>query len=276
MIFRPVSLVLSAFLWVSNPCTAELKVPPLSGRVVDLAGVLSREASSEIEGRLESLEKEKGAQVVVLVVQSLEGESIEQFSMRVVENWKLGRKGIDDGVLFTVAIKDRTMRIEVGYGLEGTIPDAIARRIIGDIVTPHFREGDFNSGVKAGAEAIVNLINGEELPPTSSYKGDELSDACFNLFMGSLIGAMFLRIFLSPIRAGIVASIICFIVAFFMVPLVIAFVMAAVAFIIGFGASPGGVSVGGSRSGGSSWSSGGGGFSGGGGSFGGGGASGRW
>lgn len=275
MILRVLSLsLLIAFIGFGAPCEAELRVPPLTGRVVDLAGVLSRETASGIESTLEALEREKGAQVAVLIIPTLSGETIEQFSMRVVEDWKIGRKGIDDGVLFTVAIQDRTMRIEVGYGLEGAIPDAAARRIIGDIITPYFRDGDYNGGVKAGVDSIIKLINGEELPPPT-LSGSELSDACFNLFIGTLIGAMMLRTFLSPLRTGIVASIVCFAVALFLVPVVIAAVAAVIAFLVGFGASPGGVSTGGRRSGGYS-SSGGGGFSGGGGSFGGGGASGRW
>lgn len=127
-------------------------VPPLSAHVTDTVGLLPDAQRAAVEEKLVSLEQQHGAQVAVLIVASTHPEAIEAYGLRVAEAWKLGRKGVDDGLLFLIARDDRRMRIEVGSGLEGAIPDAIAKRIIAEVVTPHFKAGDFAGGVEAGVE----------------------------------------------------------------------------------------------------------------------------
>jgi len=145
-----------------------LDVPYLSGRVVDLADLLPPAAEQATTARLDALEKATGAQVVVLTIPSLDGEALEDYAIRVAETWKLGRKGVDDGVLFLVARDDRALRIEVGYGLEAKLPDITTKRILDELVVPHFRAGDFAGGIEAGVAAIETVVRGgDPLPPPS-------------------------------------------------------------------------------------------------------------
>src|ERR1700738_5270591 len=129
---------------------ADVAVPPLSGRVVDQTGTLSSGDIDSLTQRLKDLETRKGSQVAVLIVPTTQPETIEQFSIRVAEAWKIGRKKIDDGALLVVAKDDHKLRIEVGYGLEGALPDVTARRIIDEIITPHFKSGEFAGGISDG------------------------------------------------------------------------------------------------------------------------------
>ncbi|KAB2962122.1 TPM domain-containing protein, partial [Zoogloea sp.] len=140
-------------------------VPKLVARVTDGAGLLSVAQRDALEARLASFEKEKGAQVAVLTVASTAPELIEAYSIRVVDAWRLGRAGVDDGVLFIIARDDRRMRIEVGRGLEGALPDARAKQVIADVVAPRFKAGDYPGGIDAGVGAILALLSGEALPP---------------------------------------------------------------------------------------------------------------
>src|ERR1700748_1972068 len=158
-------VILFAFLicW-PFAASAQVAVPPLSGRVVDQTATLSASEADALTQRLKDLETRKGSQVAVLIVPTTEPESIEQFSIRVAEAWKIGRKKIDDGALLVVAKNDRKLRIEVGYGLEGALPDVTARRIIDEIIVPHFRTGDFAGGISAGVDRIIRIIDGEPLP----------------------------------------------------------------------------------------------------------------
>ena len=125
-------------------------MPALSARVTDLTGTLSAEQVTALEKRLAGFEARKGAQIAVLLVPTTRPETIEQFGIRVAEKWKIGRTKVDDGVIVIVAMKDRTARLEVGYGLEGAVPDLKASRIIREIITPRFRQGDFYGGLVAG------------------------------------------------------------------------------------------------------------------------------
>src|SRR5713226_1211182 len=143
---------------------ADVAVPPLSGRVVDQTGTLSSGDIASLTQTLKSLEARKGSQVAVLIVPTTEPETIEQYSIRVAEAWKIGRKKIDDGALLVVARNDRHLRIEVGYGLEGSLTHATTRRIIDEIITPKFRSGDFAGGVAAGVARMIGVIDGEPLP----------------------------------------------------------------------------------------------------------------
>lgn len=143
---------------------AALEVPPLRGRINDYAGLIPAERAQALEERLARFERETGHQVAVLTVPGLEGEDLEGFSIKVAESWKIGKKGFDNGVIFLIAKNDRKLRIEVGYGLEGVLPDAIASRIIREVVIPYFRANDFARGIEAGVEAILRITSGELLP----------------------------------------------------------------------------------------------------------------
>ena len=140
-------------------------IPPLANRVTDATGTLTESDKADLESFLAAVEAQKGTQIAVLIVPTTQPEALEQYSLRVVEAWKLGRKKVDDGFLFLIAKNDRAMRFEVGYGLEGALPDALCKRIIDEIVTPSFRSGDFPGGIHAGLEAAVKAIQGESLPP---------------------------------------------------------------------------------------------------------------
>ena len=141
-----------------------MAVPALTARVTDLTGTLSGEAVTRIEAKLADLEAKKGSQIAVLIVPTTQPEDIDQFGIRVEDAWKLGRKGVDDGAYLIVAKNDRRVRIEVGYGLEGALPDAIANRIVTETITPHFKLGDYDGGVEAGVDQMISVVNGEPLP----------------------------------------------------------------------------------------------------------------
>jgi uncharacterized protein len=144
-----------------------LEVPPLTGHVNDRAGLLSPSARQDLEARLAAYEAKTGHQMALLTLPSLEGEFVEDFSIKVVESWKLGKKGKDDGVLMLVAMADRKLRIEVGYGLEGELTDALTGRIIREVMTPAFKQGDPSRGITRGLEALIAASGGEgkPLPP---------------------------------------------------------------------------------------------------------------
>ena len=146
------------------PALANVAVPPLVGRVVDQTGTLSSGDVATLNQTLRSFEARKGSQIAVLIVPTTDGEAIEQFSLRVAETWKIGRKKIDDGALIVVAKNDRHLRIEVGYGLEGALTDVTSKRIIDEIITPKFKTGDFAGGISAGVDRIIRVIDGEKLP----------------------------------------------------------------------------------------------------------------
>ncbi len=164
-------LVFLAFM--SLGAVADVAVPSLMARVTDLTGTLTTEQKQALEEKLQAFEAEKGSQVAVLMVSTTQPEDIEQYSIRVVEKWKLGRKGTDDGALLIIAKDDRRVRIEVGYGLEGVLTDAISKRIISDDIVPRFKQGDYYGGVTAGVERIISVINGEPLPPPRGERGDD-------------------------------------------------------------------------------------------------------
>lgn len=264
---------------------AEVQVPPLSGRVVDAAGVLDATQKQALESRLEAFELRKGTQIVVLIIDSTVPEPIESFGIRVAESWKVGRKSVDDGLLVIVASGDRAMRIEVGYGLEGVIPDATAKRLIEEVFIPAFRAGDFNQGLIAGLDRVMALIDGEPLPlpkPQGRANGLQSLEGYFVVFMmlvfvvGGALRAMLGRLpAASLVGAG--TGVLAWLVA---APLLAAGVVAVVAFVFTlFGGAAAGLGGRRGRGGfGGGFGSGGfgGGFGGGGGGFGGGGASGRW
>src|SRR5271166_6385591 len=159
----------------AGAAAADVAVPPLTGRVVDQTGTLSAGDIAALTARLKDLEQRKGSQVAVLIVPTTQPESIEQFSIRAAEAWKIGRKKIDDGALLVIAKNDHKLRIEVGYGLEGSLTDVTSRRIIDEVITPKFRAGDFAGGISDGVDRIIGVVNGETLPrpaPEASHGPD--------------------------------------------------------------------------------------------------------
>lgn len=164
-------LLLGFLILFLSPLAFGLDVPPLRGRVNDYAGVMRSDQIQSLESRLAQFEQETGHQVAVLTVPTLEGEDIEGFSIRVAETWKIGKKGFDNGVILVVAVKDRRLRLEVGYGLEGVLPDAIAKRITSEYIVPYFRSQDYAGGIIAGIDAVLNVIKNEPLPPSARQKG---------------------------------------------------------------------------------------------------------
>jgi uncharacterized protein len=270
---------------------ADVAVPPLTSRVVDLTGTLSGGAVTRIETKLADLEAKKGSQIVVLIVPSTEPEEIEQYGIRVMDTWKVGRKGIDDGAILIVAKNDRRVRIEVGYGLEGALPDAIASRIIAETVTPHFKLGDFDGGVEAGVDQMISVVNGEPLPaPDKKWErhgglGNMLPLLLIVVFVVSgVLRSIFGRLFGSIATGGIAGGLVWLLSHLLPIGIgagLIAFLFAMLAGSSSSGWSAGrgwgggfGGGFGGGGFGGGGF--GGGGFSGGGGGGGGGGASGGW
>jgi uncharacterized protein len=261
---------------------AELVVPKLSQRVTDLTGTLSAAQISSLETKLAAFETKKGSQIAVLIVPTTQPEDIAEYGIQVADLWQIGRKGVDDGVIFIIAKDDHKLRLEVGRGLEGVIPDAIAKRIIAETVTPYFKAGDFFGGIDAGVSQLMSLIDGEELPEPKvqangqSDEGGYLFILVAGLFAGSILTTIFGRL-TGGIIAGVgSAAVVALLFGLGLAALVIGFI---VFFMIGAGGGGGGWSNGGGfgRGGGGSW--GGGGSSswgGGGGGFGGGGASGSW
>lgn len=268
-------------LLVATLARAERAVPPLKARVTDLTQTLNAQQRAAIEQNLAGLEVRKGAQIAVLIVPSTQPETIEQYARRVMDQWKLGRKGIDDGALLLIAKEDHTLRIEIQYGLEGVIPDAIAKRIIAEDIVPHFKRDDFYGGIEVGVSRMIRLVEGEPLPPPrqKSASWSSAEDYFPMLLFGIFIIGGFLRaIFGHLLGAAIASAVVGGLIWFLMGTLTFAAIGAVVAFVfVLLGGGSGGGRMGGWSSGGGGWSSGGGGgFSGGGGFGGGGGASGRW
>ena len=268
-------------LVITSTAHAEVAVPPLTSRVMDLTQTLTVPQRQAIERNLAELEQLKGAQIAVLLVPSTAPETIEQYARRVLDEWKLGRKDIDDGALLLIAKEDRAMRIETQYGLEGVIPDAIAKRIIAEDITPLFKRGDFYGGIEVGVLRMSRLVQGEPLPSPreKSLSWASAQDFFPALLFGIFILGGFLRMLFGQLLGASIASVVIGgLLWFLMGTLTFAVIGAVLAFVfVLLGGGSGGGGVGGwSSHGGGSWSGGGGGFSGGGGMGGGGGASGRW
>jgi len=299
----PATLALAVALACSS-LAAAAEVPYLAGRVNDTAGMVPADVAARLEERLRALEERTGAQVAVLTVDSLEGDSIEEFAMRVAETWKLGQKGKDNGVLFVVAKGDRAMRIEVGYGLEGVLTDALAKRILDGIARPRFRAGDFGGGIEATVEAIAATIEGDTSAVPAEAESRSLTDQNVPLpvrILGMLIFAVVIGVFSMVALFGsgcqswfLYVFLMPFYFTFPLVFLGVFGLVLPVLWVVGFplaklllsrtpagkrfrDAHPGLVAFATSSGGGShGWSSSGSSFSGGGGSFGGGGASSSW
>ena len=277
-------------------------IPPLSSPVTDVAGILTPDQRAALDAKLRAFEQGKGSQVAVLIVPTTRPEEIEQYAMRVADAWKLGREGVDDGALLLVAAQDRRVRIEVGYGLEGVLPDAIANRIIDGDIVPAFRGGDYYGGIATGVDRILRVIEGEPLPeprrrsPADGVPGlFQLLPILFvlSLVAGSIFRRLFGRVGGALTTGGLVGFLTWLLIGILGLSLGAGFIAFIFALLGGFGGG-GGSGRGGwySRPHGSGWrypggfgggfggGGGGGGFGGGwgggGGGFGGGGASGSW
>jgi uncharacterized protein len=273
-------------LLLSGIAQAEVVVPVLSQRITDLTGTLDAGQKQSLENKLKAFESGKGSQIAVLLVPTTQPETIEQFGIKVAEAWKLGRKGVDDGVLLLIAKDDHKLRIEVGYGLEGALNDATAKRIVSDVISPYFKRGEFYPGIDAGVNAIIKIVEGEPLPPTTQRAStgstgadsDGLGSVLGIGFIIFMIGNILLRQMLGKLPSGlIVGGLIGALAWVTLLSLAWAIAVALVAFVFSllFGLNGRGSSFP-SGWGGGGGSFGGGDFGGGGGSFGGGGASGDW
>lgn len=258
--------------------TKQVPVPPLTGHVIDQTNTLTESQQMKIEQALAGFEVRKGSQLAVLLVASTQPETIEQYALRVAEQWQLGRKKVDDGAILVVAKNDRTLRIEVGYGLEGALNDATSKRIIEEIITPQFRQQNFAGGITGGLDRMMAVIDGEPLPaPGAGASADPWGQLAWILAAGATLGFV-LRMVLGRFPGALMTGAIVGTVTWFLLgALTLALIAGLLTWVttwIGLGAllqarygrggpggGPGGL---------------GGGFKGGGGGFGGGGASGRW
>lgn len=184
-------LLLAVLLGAAQPLRAELAVPPLTQHVTDSAGLLTPTERDELERQLTAFEQRKGAQLAVLTVETTADEPIESYALRVAEVWKLGRKKVDDGALLLIAAKDRRLRIEVGYGLEGVLNDATSKRIIDEVITPYFKAGQFGAGISAGVARMISVIDGEPLPPPAARPAaDNVDPYLLGLILAFFMAAM--------------------------------------------------------------------------------------
>ena len=258
-------------------------IPNLESQVTDLTATLTSQQKANLEAELGAFEQQKGSQVVILIIPTTDPETIASYGIRVAEEWKIGRSGIDDGIILIIAKDDRKVRIEVGYGLEGAIPDAYAKRIIENIIIPNFRQGNFYNGIEDGVGAIIGLIEGEDLPEITqappSTVGVEHESLFMTLIILSVIVLSVLKAFIKKSKyKWVVVVIVSILAGVILSSLIFGGIGFALAAFIMFSTSSSGgrgrYYGGGFYGGGGSF--GGGGFSGGGGSFGGGGASGGW
>ena len=284
--------VLSLICLAGTPLYA-LDVPPLKGRVNDYAGMLSSYAKGQLDGMLRDLEKTDSTQIVVLTIPSLEGDALEDFSIKLAEQWKIGRKGLDNGAILLIVRKERNIRIEVGYGLEGALTDLMAGRIIRNVIVPQFKAGNIDQGVLDGIQAMSGVVRGEyeapeKIPSRSSRKGGThpgLFGLIAFVFLISMLGR--LRRFLGAAAGAVILPLVG--ALFFNLNLIWILLLIPIGVLAGIvlsligpqlssghgrfrdsgrgGGWPGGFGGGGFSSGG---------FGGGGGGFGGGGASGSW
>jgi uncharacterized protein len=281
--------VCTMLLFATCNLHAELvAIPALQTHVTDLTQTLTADQQSQLEAKLNAFELEKGSQIAVLIVSSTKPEEIEQYSIRLVDAWKLGRKKQDDGILILVAKDDHKMRIEVGRGLEGAIPDLIAKRVISEVMSPSFKQGDFYGGINNATDTLMSLVSGEKLaPPTPRASHSNISfDNSLTFF---IVGCMVIGAFLSSVlgrffgagaTAGIIGAASWFILGALDMSIFVGLMAFAFTLIMPYifdGARSGGMYSSGGFSGGgfgsrSSNDS----FSGGGGGFSGGGASGDW
>ncbi len=288
--FRRSLLAALCLLLLAATSLPALEVPKLTGRINDYAAILAPATVDQLENSLGHFETEQSTQIVVLTIPSLEGDSLENFSLKVAEAWQIGQKGKDNGLLLLIARDDRKMRIEVGYGLEGSLTDLVSGRIIRDVITPQFRKGDFDQGVINGTAAMMAAVKGEFVAEQVRTSGEGSKSDPGGLIVPLLIGLFFVgRIFgrqkwLAASIGGVAAPVFAFfalgpqwLIILLLIPIgfIVGLLLAIMAGAAGSGHAGGPWISSGGGFGGSSGGFGGG-FSGGGGGFGGGGASGGW
>ncbi|WP_041377693.1 TPM domain-containing protein [Polaromonas naphthalenivorans] len=274
------SFLLAFMLCGSLLAVAQVSVPALIGHVTDQTGTLTAEQKSSLEQTLTAFEARKGSQLAVLMIPSSAPEEIEQYALRVAEQWKLGRKKVDDGAILVIAKDDRTLRIEVGYGLEGALNDATSKRIISEIIVPQFKQQNYYGGITAGVGQIIRIIDGEPLPATSEKPVaglDGFQQYVPFIFIAALAVGGALRVWLGRVPGAFVTGAGIALVAWFVAGVLSTALLAGLMalFVTLAGGGMGRHGLGGYYGGGGRGGSGGG-FRGGGGGFGGGGASGRW
>jgi uncharacterized protein len=283
------ALICAIFL-VSSSVFA-LDVPLLRWHVNDYAGMLSPRVQQELEARLTAFERSDSTQIVVVTIPSLEGENLEQFSIKVAEAWRVGQKGVDNGAILLVAKQERKIRIEVGRGLEGRLTDLVSGRIIRGDISPRFKNGDFDGGIVAGVTDIMSVVKGEyTAQPHALNHGRRTTHPIFTLLIFFMVACVFLGA-ISRVLGGLAGAVGLPLIAFLVFPglaMAVMAVIAAAGFVAGLflsflfggggrgGGGFGGPFIGGGFGGGFGGGDSGGGFSGGGGDFGGGGASGDW
>lgn len=295
MLQRLLACVVASLLWLATAAFAQdvLPVPPLSGRVVDQTGTLTPAQAQALTAKLEAIETQRGAQIVVLIVPTTQPEDIATYGQRVADTWKVGRRDVGDGLVIVVAKNDRRINIEVAKTLEGAIPDVLAGRIINDQIKPAFRANDYAGGLNAAIDRLDKAIGGEALPaPTGKgggnanrgpFGGFDIQDLAIFLFVavpivGALLTAIFGRKLGALVTGGAVGAVAWFLTASLLVAGGAGLIALILIGVMGVGSGRSG------RGGPIIWGGGGGGFggggggfrSGGGGDFGGGGASGSW
>ena len=270
---------LALTLGFSGLASAQVAVPPLAGHVTDLTATLTPAQKESLEQTLAAFEARKGSQLAVLLLPTTAPEGIDQYALRVAEQWKIGRAKVDDGAILVVAKDDRTLRLEVGYGLEGALSDIVSKRIISDTIVPRFKQGDYSGGIDAGVAQIIRVVDGEALPSPASQRTQGPADLRqmfpFLLIVVLVVGGV-LRNTIGKLAGSVVTGALVGVLAWLLLGAVLLAVLAGlvatVVTLLGGGTVLRGIGgMGGGRGG-----FGGGGFRGGGGGFGGGGASGRW
>ena len=270
---------LALTLGFSGLASAQVAVPLLAGHVTDLTATLTPAQKESLEQTLAAFEARKGSQLAVLLLPTTAPEGIDQYALRVAEQWKIGRAKVDDGAILVVAKDDRTLRLEVGYGLEGALSDIVSKRIISDTIVPRFKQGDYYGGIDAGVAQIIRVVDGEALPAPASQRTqgpDDLRQMFPFLLIVVLVVGGVLRNTIGKLAGSVVTGALVGVLAWLLLGAVLLAVLAGlvatVVTLLGGGAVLRGIGgMGGGRGG-----FGGGGFRGGGGGFGGGGASGRW
>jgi len=278
MKFSVTGLLLIALLLVLSDASAQAPVPALSRPVTDLTGTLTARQINRLERKIKAFESSHGSQLAVLLIPSTQPEDIAQYGIRVADAWKLGRPQQDDGVIFLVAKADRRQRIEVGYGLEGAIPDAIAKRIIEEVVRPYFKQGDFYAGIAAGVDRLMALMAGEQLPGPDIDRPARQENTLVMVFVLAVVFGNALSLLTGRLLSALLSAAGAFGLGmlWFSLSWLMALVVGLMVFVMVVVRPDRAVrwSAGG---GGGSWRCGGGGsWRGGGGGFGGGGASGSW
>lgn len=290
-----VRFLIAAALFLLQPFgSMALEVPQLVGRVTDTAGVLTPEQVTALDSKLEAFENTDSTQVAVLIIPSLEGDSLEDYSIRVARAWGIGQQGRNNGAVLLISINDRKLRIEVGYGLEGKLTDAASSRIIRNEIAPRFRQGDYYGGVDAGVTAIIDTVRGEyQGAPADDARPRKSSGRLFNLLIMLLFPLLWVLSATGKWGGGIIGVGAGLLLPYTLIGHGLGLLLAggviggllgmAVGALVKAGAGSGRGTGGfggpffmGGGSGGGFGGGGGGGFSGGGGGFGGGGSSGRW